>query len=190
MPTDARTVVLVEGESDMAALRTVCWHAGLDPDHDGFRLVSMGGVTNVGRYLRELREQTPPVRVLGLCDAGEAGFVVRALQRAGLDVEGQDDLERHGFAVCDRDLEDELIRALGPDEVLVALDDLALLGSFRTLQQQPDWRDRDVTEQLHRFAGVASGRKALLAEHLARRLTLQTTPAPLAALVAELALPG
>ena len=45
-------------------------------------------------------------------DAPEERFVVRALRREGYDVADRLDLAGLGFVVCDRDLEDELIRAL------------------------------------------------------------------------------
>ena len=46
---------------------------------------------------------------------------------------------------------------------------------------------RDVTDQLHRFAGTASGRKLLLARRLAEELSPATTPAPLTSLVDQIA---
>jgi hypothetical protein len=176
-------VILVEGPSDVASLRALAASRGLDQDQHGFELVSMGGVTNIRDHLRRLAAETRQVRTAGLCDAPEEHFVARALRARGLAVESRQDLERLGFFVCNRDLEDEVIRALGVDAVEEALADLRLLGRFRTFQRQPEWRDRPPDDQLRRFAGVASGRKVLLGERLAGLLTPATTPRPLASLM-------
>ncbi len=174
-------VVLLEGASDAAAVRVLCDARGLDLDDVDVR--DMGGVTNVGHHLRAVDDG---VRVLGLYDAPEERFVVRALQREGYDVSDGSDLAGLGFGVCHRDLEEELIRALGTAAVERVLDELGELERFRGFQRQPQWRGRDVAEQLHRFAGTTSGRKLLLARRLAEELTPDTTPAPLAALIDEI----
>lgn len=175
-------VVLVEGASDAAVVGVLCEARGVDPTAVEVR--DMGGVTNVGRHLREL---DGTARVLGLYDAPEERFVVRGLRSTGRDVRTRDDLQRLGFVVCDRDLEDELIRALGPARVESALAALGELERFRAFQRQPQWRGRDLSDQLHRFAGTASGRKLLLARRLAEELSPATTPAPLTTLVDQIA---
>jgi hypothetical protein len=175
-------VVLVEGASDAAVVRVLCDARGVDPEAVDLR--DMGGVTNVGHHLREL---DGGVHVLGLYDAPEERFVIRGLRSTGRDVSTRADLARLGFVVCERDLEEELIRALGPAQVEGVLAELGELERFRAFQRQPQWRDRDVTDQLHRFAGTASGRKLLLARRLAEELSPATTPAPLTSLVDQIA---
>jgi hypothetical protein len=187
-------VVLLEGASD-AAVVEVLWAALGRHDSSttsattpGVELRDMRGITNVGRQLDELAGRAT---VLGLCDAPEERFVLRGLRRQGYAVADRADLARLGFHVCDRDLEDELIRALGPDRVQAVLDELGDLERFRAFQRQPPWRGRDVGDQLHRFAGTASGRKLLLARRLAEELTgpspgRSPVPPPLAALVADI----
>ena len=173
------TVVLLEGRSDVAAFRAVARTHGLADD--AYRLVDMGGVTGIRRHLEALRAE-PEVRVLGMCDAGEVAVVVRALG-----VGGEDEVAGHGFTVCDADLEDELIRALGPDRVLAVLDRLRLSHRLAVLQNQPAWRGQPLTDQLHRFAGTTSGRKELLAGALAAELAADEVPAPLRDLVTWMA---
>jgi hypothetical protein len=102
-------------------------------------------------------------------------------------VETREDLERAGFVVCDRDLEDELIRALGPARVESVLGELGQHEQLRAFQRQPQWRGRDAHDQLRRFAGTASGRKALFARRLAEELTTANTPPPLSRLLDALA---
>ena len=166
-------VVLVEGHSDALVVEHLL---GPVP---GVRVVPMGGVTNVGHHLAQHARGDSVV--LGLCDSAEEHVVRRALGLAA------GDLSAHGFHVCDRDLEDELIRALGPAAVEEVLSDLGELRSFRRFQRQPEWRGRPVTDQLHRFAGSGSGRKARLARALAARLDPATVPEPLRRLLAAAA---
>ena len=169
-------VVLVEGPSDAAVLDVLARRLGLDaPD---VSVVAMGGVTNVGRFLREYADR-PGTTVTGLCDRGEVRFVAGALRRLGHDVDGAPDLARWGFFVCDEDLEDELIRALGTEAVIEVITREGELGQLRTLQQQPAQRARSLRDQLRRFSGTKSGRKVRLAAALAEALPLDAVPAPL-----------
>ena len=176
-------VILVEGPSDVASLRALAASRGLDQAQHDFQLVSMGGVTNIRHHLTRLETEHPSARRAGLCDGPEERFFARALRAQGHQVESREDMERLGFFVCERDLEEEVIRALGPETAEEVLADVRLLGRFRTFQRQPEWRDRPLDEQLRRFTGVASGRKVLLAERFAELLTPANTPRPLASLL-------
>src|SRR4051794_9888349 len=111
----------------------------------------MGGATNARRHLTEL---VPAGRtVLGLCDRNEAPYLLRALRHVGYAVRDVDSLPSHGFWVCDRDLEEELIRAAGAERALAVLAEVHLSASFTTFTRQPAWQDRPFAEQLRRFAG-------------------------------------
>ncbi|MER6695329.1 TOPRIM nucleotidyl transferase/hydrolase domain-containing protein, partial [Streptomyces minutiscleroticus] len=46
-----RTVVLVEGDSDQAALEALAARRGRDLDAEGVAVVPLGGATNIGRFL-------------------------------------------------------------------------------------------------------------------------------------------
>jgi hypothetical protein len=175
------TVVLVEGPSDAVVLEVLARRLGLDGD--GVSVVSMGGVTNFGRHLRTYAAR-PGTAVAGLCDGGEVRFFAGALRRAGHDVGGRDDLARLGFFVCDDDLEDELIRALGTDAVIEVVEREGELGLLNTFRQQPAQRERSLHDQLHRFASTKSGRKVRLAAALAAELALDAVPAPLLGVLA------
>jgi len=94
-------------------------------------------------------------------------------------VETADELAALGFFVCDNDLEDELIRALGTDAVIDVLTREGELGLLHTFQQQPAQRARSLHHQLHRFFGTKSGRKIRLAAALAAEVDLAAVPAPL-----------
>jgi hypothetical protein len=111
------------------------------------------------------------IRLAGLCDAGEERVVRRALERAGLD--------GSRFYVCVRDLEDELIRAAGPERVLEVLERHGDLGPFRTFGRQPAWRERPLGAQLRRFLSSSDSRKARYARHLVQAVEPERIPAPL-----------
>ena len=133
---DARAVVLVEGVSDRAALAVLAARRGMDLAAAGIEIVSMDGITNIGHFLDLYYAPGSDVRVTGLYDDGEERFVRRGLDRVGLVGE----LEELGFYACSPDLEDELIRALGPSAVEEIVEASGELRSFRTLQRQPAQR--------------------------------------------------
>jgi hypothetical protein len=176
----ARTVVLVEGVSDQIAVETLAGRHGRDLAAEGVVVLPAGGAHGIARYLRRFGPEGTGARLAGLCDAGEARIVARGLGAPG----SQADLERLGFFVCVEDLEDELIRAAGPElvtEVFAAHGDL---GAFRTIQQQPAWRGKDEAAQLRRFLGAGARRKLRYARLLTAAISLDRMPRPLSALLA------
>lgn len=181
-----RAVVLVEGQSDQAALRTLARRQKRDLDAEGISIVSIGGATNIRAFLELLGAPRPDVRFAGLCDDREAPHFARALERVGFGTDlSREDMERLGFFVCVRDLEDELIRALGPRVVEDVLAAYGELESFRTMQMQPAWRGQRIEDQLHRFLRSQS-RRTGSAAWLAETLDLDRVPRPLARLLAQL----
>ena len=131
LAADARTVVLVEGESDQQALEALAARHDRDLVAERVSIVAMGGAKSVGRLLRAFGPQGLDLRLAGLCDAAEEGDFRRGLQRAGL---GSDltraDMEALGFYVCVGDLEDELIRSLGVSSVERIVDEQGELRRF------------------------------------------------------------
>jgi hypothetical protein len=176
----ARAVVLVEGVSDRVALETLAARHGRDLEGEGVSVVSIGGAQAIGRVLVELDAQARNVRLAGLCDEGEERDFRRGLERAGVgSPTTRTEMERLGFYVCVADLEDELIRALGAaavQEVVAAQGDLR---SFRTMQKQPEWRERPAEEQLRRYLGSGARRKIRYAQLLVDALDLSHVPRPL-----------
>lgn len=88
-------------------------------------------------------------------------------------------MERLGFYVCDTDLEDELIRALGIEGVEKVIEAQGELRSLRSLQRQPAQRGRTPLQHLRRFISTKSGRKALYARLMVEALDLKDVPRPL-----------
>src|SRR5436190_10287656 len=102
MHAQLSTVVFVEGASDRVALLRLAERRRRDLAAEGVDVVAIGGAHALGRFLASLDARD--LKLVGLCDAGEAEHFRRALGPAPC-------------FVCDRDLEDELIRALGPAEL-------------------------------------------------------------------------
>ena len=124
------------------------------------------------------------MRIAGLCDTGEEDIVRRGLVRAGVGTPGsRADMERLGFCVCVADLEDELIRAIGAARVEALIDSQGDLGSFRSLQRQPEWRSQPDAAQLRRFLGSGASRKLRYARLLAGSVDLDRLPHPLDAVL-------
>ncbi|MBO9577645.1 MAG: ATP-dependent endonuclease [Microbacteriaceae bacterium] len=160
-------VVLVEGESDAAALRTLALRLGGSVP----RIVPLGGSKGIRRALDGLSSE----RVLGLVDAGERRDFETVLDEV---------------FVCDPDLESEFIRALGIDGVEAVIEREGELASFRRMQRQVSIRDLPPEGQLHRFLSGRSGNKLRYATLLAEAVDPCRIPPPLATLLAALDVGG
>ena len=183
---DVRAVVLVEGLSDQAALEALAGRCGRDLPAEGISVVPIGGAQSVGRFLERYGPAGLDLRLAGLCDVGEEGEFKRGLERAGLGTDlTRADLELLGFYVCEADLEDELIRALGAATVEQVVEAQGELRAFRTLQKQAAWRDRPVEEQLRRFMGSGGRRKIRYGRLLVAALDLNRVPRPLDRVLAQ-----
>ena len=179
-------VILVEGVSDQAAVEALATQRGRDLGREGVFVVPMGGATNIGPFLDLFGPQGLDVALAGLCDEGEEDVFRRALDRAGLRPgPARADLERLGFYVCVADLEDEMIRSLGAAAVERLVAAQGELASFRTFCRQPAQRQRTREQQLRRFMGTRSGRKAHYGRVLAGALDLTRVPRPLDRVLAQ-----
>jgi hypothetical protein len=173
-------VVLVEGISDQCALEALAERRGRNLEAEGVSVVPIGGAQSIGRFLKQFGPEGLDLKLAGLCDVGEERDFQRGLERAGF---GSDltraAMERLGFYVCVADLEDELIRAHGAASVEDVVEAQGDLGSFRTLQKQPEWRGRSTEEQLRRFMGSGGRRKIRYARLVVEALDLARMPRPL-----------
>jgi hypothetical protein len=179
-----RTVVLVEGASDQAALEALARrrHRSLD----GVAVVPMGGATNAAHYMQRYGPHGLDVRLAGLCDAAADRYFWQGLTRAGIHPAGsRGEMEALGFFVCVADLEDELIRALGTGAVEEIVEAQGELRSLRSLRRQPAQRDRSVHAQLHRFLGSKAGRKRQYARLMVDALDLTRVPRALDGVLAH-----
>lgn len=168
-----RLAVLVEGRSDAAAVTALAGRLGRDLGAEGAIVIPMGGAMSVPRFFRVVGPDGLGWQVAGLCDAGERPHFDRLLS-----------VER--VFACDRDLEDELLRALGVVRAEAVLEAQGDLARFRTFQKQPAQRGRSAQAQLHRFLGSMGGRKERYAAALVGALDLDAVPPPLDRLLASL----
>ena len=180
----AEAVVLVEGISDQIAVETLAARRGRDLGAERVVVVPAGGAHAMTRYLKRFGPTGAGLRLAGLCDADEEHMVRRGLASAGLGSPAtRAGMARLGFYVCVEDLEDELIRAIGAAGVEALIDSQGDLGSFNSLQRQPEWRGRPTGAQLRRFLGSGARRKIRYARLLAGSVALDRLPHPLAALL-------
>ena len=77
------------------------------------------------------------------------------------------------------EVRDEGHEARGADAVLEVAEVHGDAASFRTLQKQPEWRERRIEDQLHRWMGSGGSRKIRYARHLVEALDLAAVPRPL-----------
>lgn len=184
-PSPIRTLVLVEGESDAAAVRALADHIGCDPELERVEIRPAGGVRNFPRVLADFVRAHPGAGVCGMYDLADERYVRRALAGVAIPV-ADGPLEPFGFFACAADLEDELIRAVGVEGVQRVLEADAELPSFRRFQAMPQHRRSPVHRQLHRFLGTRAARKIRAARRLVEVLDLSRLPLPLARLAARL----
>lgn len=150
---------------------------GWDLTAEGIGVVPMGGITNIDKFAQALGPRGLRLRLAGLCDAAEQPYVMRNLHRMGLgSALSREDMEALGFFVCEADLEDELIRALGTAAVERVLEVEGELESFRRFQDQPAQRGRGAHAQLRRFMGTRARRKIRYGSLLVDGLPLERVP--------------
>jgi hypothetical protein len=180
----AAVIVLVEGISDQIAVETLAARRGRNLHAERVVVLPMGGAHAITRYLTQFGPAGAGLRLAGMCDVGEENIVRCGLASAGIGSPGtRADLERLGFYVCVEDLEDELIRAIGVGGIETLIDSQGDLGSFRSLQRQPEWRGREAGAQLRRFLGSGATRKLRYARVLAGAVDLDRLPHPLEAVL-------
>jgi hypothetical protein len=159
-------VILVEGITDRIALEAVAAKLGRDLAAEGVEVVPIGGAQAIRRAFAEHDGE----RVVGLCDAAEERWFHRVLGAATY--------------VCVEDMEDELIRSLGPSGVEKIIAAQGELETFRNFQNQLAWRGRPVELQLHRWLRSAHRRNKRYPPLLIAALEPEQIPRSLAGVLA------
>lgn len=180
---NAEAVVLVEGISDQIALETAARGRGRSLEAERVVVLPIGGAHAIGRILARLGNRR---RLAGLCDLREEEVFRRGLVAAQVgSPRTRSDLEQLGFFVCVSDLEEELIRGVGPAGTEALFDSEDDLRSFRSFQSQPAWRGGETEAQLYRFVRSSSVRNLRYARLLVEAAVARNTlPRPLDALLA------
>ena len=184
--TTIRTLVLVEGDSDAAAVRALAGLIDCDLGLHHIQIRSAGGVTNFSRVLADFVRTLPRGDFCGMYDVADERHVRRALANVAIPIAAHESLESSGFFACVADLEDELIRALGAEAVERLLGNQSELNSFRHFQAMPQHRRAPVHHQLRRFLGTRATRKIRSARLLVEALDPARLPPPLVQLAARL----
>lgn len=178
-----QAVILVEGVSDQRAVETLARRQGRDLHSEDIAVIPIAGATNLARFLDLLGPGGHDVPVAGLCDAGEEREFRAALDHAGIGSPNDRlTMELAGFYVCDTDLEDELIRALGADRLLALIESQRQLRRFHSFQNQPAQRHKTIEQQLWRWLGNHKIRYAPL---MVDALDLDAVPRPLRGVLAH-----
>ncbi len=176
-----RTVVLVEGMSDRLALERLAERLGCDLEASGVRVVDVGGVTNFRANLVRYGPHGEGLRLAGLCDEGEGLIVLRALQDSG--VGGTltlDTMAGAGFFICQGELEDELLRAVGIPSILRIIERQGNLRRFRSMQRQLAYRHAPLEVQVRH---LMTQYKIAYAPLLIDALDVAAIPRPLTAVL-------
>jgi hypothetical protein len=182
----ARKAILVEGVSDVLAVRAMAGRAGRDLDAEQVAVVPLGGGGGLEASVRLLGPAGLGLELLGLCDVDHEARWARRLEEAGLgSALDRAAMEALGFFVCDRDLEDELIRTLGVPAVEAVIAAQGDSAAFQALTQQPAHRNGRREDQLRRWLGAGSGRKARYAPLLVEATSPGEEPRPLREVLAR-----
>ena len=184
MGDSGRTVILVEGESDRRAIEALARRHERDLAAEGVEVIPVAGATNFPRFLELLGPQGYAVPLSGLCDRGEEQGVRSALERAGLGSKlDRAGMEERGFFVCEDDLEQELIRALGADRVLEVMAGQGHTRRFQRFRNQPAQRGKTIELQIwiwmgnHKMGSIGIAlRKGISFHGLALNVNVDLTP--------------
>ena len=114
-PLTAARVVLVEGASDRIVLQRVAELTECDLDRLGVSVIELAGAGDVGYVLSLFGQNGFQVGLSFLIDQDA---VTATAEKLGV---AEADLEAHDVYVCQRDLEDEYVRAIGPPELWEAI---------------------------------------------------------------------
>ena len=185
LATHVHTAVLVEGDSDRLAVEALARRHGRQLATEGVAVVSIGGATNASHAVQRFGPTGRGLRLAALCDIAEVRHFARAHEpwRAAV---AAGESAAGGLFVCDADLEDELIRAIGTAAMVAFVEAQGEGQAFDTFQRQPYQRVRPLDAQLRRFVGTRSGRKIRYGAALVETVPLDAMPRPLAGLVAAL----
>jgi hypothetical protein len=175
----AAAVVLVEGISDRIALATAAACRGRDLAAERVVVVPIGGAHAIGRFLAVVGTGR---RLSGLCDLREEEIFRRELANAGVGTaRTRAEMAELGFFVCVGDLEEELIRAVGPARIEALFEAQGDQRPWRSFRKQLAWRGRDLDAQMYRFIRSSSSRNLRYVRLLVQ--AADTLPQPLAGLL-------
>ena len=172
----ARKVILVEGLSDRLALLTLARRRGRNLDSEQTSVVALHGAGTIGSFLKLLGPNGLKLKLSGLCDVNEEGDWIKKLEQNGFGSSlTRTTLVSLGFFVSVRDLEDELVRAVGNVKVETVIDAQGEAATLKTFAAQPDKKGKPVNEVLRLFL-QSRDRKVRYAPLLVEALDMGKVP--------------
>ncbi len=172
----ARKVILVEGLSDRLALLSLARRRGRNLDAEQTSVVALHGAGTIGSFLSLLGPNGLKLKLSGLCDENEEGDWIKKLEQNGFGSGlTRTTLASFGFFVSVRDLEDELVRALGNAAVENLIDAQGEKAKLSTFASQSDKKGKPVNEVLRLFL-QSRDRKVRYAPLLVEALNMTTVP--------------
>ncbi len=175
----ARSVLLVEGESDYIAVTKAATLLGHRLDAKGVAVLQTGGEGTLRTFVRLFGKNGLDLDIAGLVDADAEAALTQELERESYG-QGIDrlTLESVGFWICDSDLEAELIQAVGISQTEALITAEGEDQSYAAFAQDPRYSRLSDQERLEAFLSKR-GRKVRYAPLLIDRLTSGTLPRPL-----------
>jgi putative ATP-dependent endonuclease of the OLD family len=172
----AKRIMFVEGPADRLAVLSLARRNNWSLDSMGLTVIALNGADVLGWYLKLFGPKGFQLPVCGLCDLDHVTQWASYLEDAGFGTNlSPRDMEIAGFFVCDSDLEDELIRALGEAIVLQAIQENGDTNAWTLFRQQPKYRTMNQSDQIREFLAK---RKVGYAPLLVSKLS-STIPRPL-----------
>ena len=179
----ARKVVLVEGYSDRVVLLHLALRCGRNLDGEGVSIVAMDGGSGLGTYLRLYGAAGLKLAVLGLCDEDKEAKWLTELQGAGFAVADRASMKNVGFVVCQRDLEEEFVLALGVPATEAVITKEGKDSMLSTFRKQATYSALPPDQQLRHFLHKDNTQWAV---PLVDALDLKNIPVALNAILAKL----
>ena len=133
----------MEGQSDKYSLEAVAAKKKRNLDAEGVTIVAMRGAGGIGTFLNLLGPNGLKLKLAGLCDAQEESKWAQALESHGMGSKlNRAAMASIGFAVCDGDLEEVLIAAVGENATFAIIDAQSDTADFKSFAQQPIHRTK------------------------------------------------
>jgi putative ATP-dependent endonuclease of the OLD family len=174
----AKRIMFVEGPSDRLAMLALAKKKNLALDSLGVSIVTLDGAGILTWFVKLFGPSGFQLPLCGLCDSDHLSEWSKVLETSGVGTNlSQAKMETIGFFVCDRDLEDELIKTLGLAAVIQTIDQNGDTNAWKIFCQQPKNKNLTQADQLRAFLRKTQ-RKVLYAPLLVSKLST-TIPRPL-----------
>jgi predicted ATPase len=169
----ARQVVFVEGITDYQAVRAVAAKLGRNLDAEGVAVVALDGAASLATFLQIMGPYGLDLPVCGICDVDYEADWCSDLTAVGLTVASRQDLNALGFYVSDRDLEDELLTAIGTTAAQMVFANEGATARFQSYAQQPANQGKTLHDQIR---GFVQSKKVYWTPRLAAAVTPAAVP--------------